>query len=132
MVQNYQTLCTQIGSSTTCTKINSDYDELKQLLKQGTGDFDEVNEGKFVQALESELEKVAGFCSIKSNELVRRVEHAEETVLSILKLENLNFERVLEEINTCTAEVTELSKFIRLNYSAFLKVLLLTDFEKAR
>lgn len=93
-------------------------------MKEGTGDFDELNEGKFVAALESELEKVSAFCTIKSNELVRRVEHAEETVASILRQETLNFDRVLDEINTCTAEVTELSKFIRLNYSAFLKVLI--------
>ena len=124
MAQSCQTHCIQTGSSTTCNiLLNSDYDELKQQLKEGTGDFDEVNEGKFVGALESELEKVAGFCTIKSNELIRRVEHAEESVQNILKQQdNLNFDRVLDEINTCTAEVSELSKFIRLNYSAFLKV----------
>jgi SPX domain protein involved in polyphosphate accumulation len=102
--------------------LRSDYDNLKNILKGGHGDFDEANEAKFVAQLESELEKVSAFCTMKSAELIRRVEHAEENVASILTQAKPNFARVEDEIDKCTTEVSELSTYIRLNYSAFIKV----------
>jgi SPX domain protein involved in polyphosphate accumulation len=96
-----------------------DYDELKQLLK---GEFKEEQETVFLQKLESELEKVASFCNIKSDELSRRVGHVEGSVDQILK-QSASFDKVEQEIDLITSEVAELSKFIRLNYSAFLKIL---------
>ncbi|KAH6567407.1 hypothetical protein BASA60_009045 [Batrachochytrium salamandrivorans] len=92
-----------------------DYDELKNLLKAGTtnGEFSEKHEAIFVEALERELEKVSSFCRIKADELSRRVQHCETSVDALVE----------EEISRITTEVGELSKFVRLNYSGFLKIL---------
>ncbi|KAJ3182312.1 vacuolar transporter chaperone [Geranomyces variabilis] len=107
-----------------------DYDELKRQLKQGLkndGGFTEQKEAAFVETLERELEKVSAFRNIKGDELTRRVQHAEAVVDSILSAEEAadesRFARVEEEIRRITMEVTELSKYIRLNYSGFLKIL---------
>ncbi|KAI8901428.1 VTC domain-containing protein [Globomyces pollinis-pini] len=106
-----------------------DYDELKRLLKARGEKFSEINETSFVESLESELDKVSSFCTIKSDELLRRVQHCETSVDAILAaskgtdIDLSQFDRVSEEIGHITAEVSELSKFIRLNYSAFLKIL---------
>lgn len=103
---------------------HSDYDKLKRLLKAGDDQFQEHNEALFVQEMESELEKVHSFCSIKADELNRRVEHCEASIQHILKdLDSKDFARVEEETSLITVEVAELSKFIRLNYSAFIKIL---------
>ncbi|KAJ3288111.1 vacuolar transporter chaperone [Borealophlyctis nickersoniae] len=107
-----------------------DYDELKRELKAGITDaagFTEQKEAAFVEHLERELEKVAAFRHIKGDELTRRVQHCEAVVESILASgedpDETRFERVEEEISRITTEVTELSKFIRLNYSGFMKIL---------
>ncbi|KAI8929070.1 VTC domain-containing protein [Entophlyctis helioformis] len=110
-----------------------DYDQLKSLLKAGTtsGKFTEKHEADFVEALERELEKVASFCSIKGDELTRRVQHCEELVDSILKkakdtdsqVDTDSFASIEQEITSITTEVGELSKFVRLNYSGFIKIL---------
>ncbi|KAJ3313588.1 vacuolar transporter chaperone [Boothiomyces sp. JEL0838] len=104
-----------------------DYDELKRQLKAKGEKFTEQNETSFVQMLESELEKVSSFCNIKSDELIRRVQHCESSVEAILAnpddIDENTFSRVSEEIGHITVEVSELSKFIRLNYSAFMKIL---------
>jgi SPX domain protein involved in polyphosphate accumulation len=65
---------------------------------------------------------VSAFCLIKSNELQRRVQHCDLSVTEILK-STKNFDKLSEEIGHITVEVSELSKFIRLNYSAFIKIL---------
>ena len=69
---------------------------------------------------------MVSFCNIKSDELVRRVQHCETSVESIIEnnsqIDISQFEIVSGEIENITADVSELSKFIRLNYSAFLKV----------
>ncbi|KAJ3040438.1 vacuolar transporter chaperone [Rhizophlyctis rosea] len=107
-----------------------DYDGLKRQLKTGMtadGGFTEQKEAAFVETLERELEKVAAFRQIKGDELARRVEHCDAIVESILasgeEADEARFEGVEEEISRITTEVTELSKFIRLNYSGFLKIL---------
>lgn len=55
------------------------------------------------------------------------MQHCEAVVDSILasaeEADETRFSRVEEEISRITMEVTELSKFIRLNYSGFLKIL---------
>ncbi|KAH6587460.1 hypothetical protein BASA50_011347 [Batrachochytrium salamandrivorans] len=110
-----------------------DYDELKNLLKAGTtnGEFSEKHEAIFVEALERELEKVSSFCRIKADELSRRVQHCETSVDAVIKnstdenteIDGDRFQLVEEEISRITTEVGELSKFVRLNYSGFLKIL---------
>jgi SPX domain protein involved in polyphosphate accumulation len=93
------------------------------MLKEGS--FTEGQEGSFVQKLETELEKVAAFRKIKGDELVRRLEHCELLVVKILNSSSddpTRFDFVKKECSRVSLEVNELSKFIRLNYSGFLKV----------
>ncbi|OAJ37426.1 hypothetical protein BDEG_21444 [Batrachochytrium dendrobatidis JEL423] len=111
---------------------SDDYDELKHLLKTGTADaqFSEKHEAVFVEALERELEKVNSFCQIKADELSRRVQHCETSVDAVIKsseaegteIDDGRFQLVEDEISRITIEVGELSKFVRLNYSGFLKL----------
>lgn len=88
-------------------------------------EFTELSEADFITSLESELEKVANFCSVKGDELTRRVGHCEDTMASIIErdADPERLLRVQEEMNQITSEVSELSKFIRLNYSGFVKIL---------
>lgn len=63
---------------------------------------------------------------MKSDELQRRVEHIETRMDSALEEisqgKHVGFEKLEEETSRITGEVAELSRFIRLNYSAFMKV----------
>ncbi|KAJ3093222.1 vacuolar transporter chaperone [Quaeritorhiza haematococci] len=106
-----------------------DYDGLKKLLKAGTGPegkFNDDDETNFLQKVEAELEKVAAFRHIKGEELTRRVQHCETLVSKILASgadePEAKFSAIEEEINRITVEVNELSKFTRLNYSGFIKI----------
>ena len=127
--------------------IDRDYDGLKKELKRRTakGSFSEDDEAAFVEILERELEKVAAFRSLKGDELARRVQHAESVVESLLSAsavggspplsatslnsvvsanndDELRLSTLEQECNRIAVELTELSKFTRLNYSGFLKV----------
>lgn len=87
-----------------------------------------------MEILERELEKVAAFRSLKGDELTRRVQHAEAVVDSVLNAsksgtspsapsdDELRLSSLEQECNRIAIELTELSKFTRLNYSGFLKV----------
>jgi SPX domain protein involved in polyphosphate accumulation len=102
-----------------------DYDELKKLLKTAEEKlgFSDRNETLFVTKLENELEKVNQFCLLKKDELSRRVNSVEEMMETMLaEKTGQNWQRLEEETSRITAQVAELSRFIRLNYSAFLKV----------
>ena len=59
--------------------------------------------------------------------MIRKLLHFEQLVTKILNSTTEDdvdrFQDVQDEISKCTIEVNELSKFIRLNYSGFLKVL---------
>lgn len=107
----------------------SDYDELKRVLKAGTstGKFSERNEAQFVETLERELDKVASFCAMKVDELSRRVNHCEASVEAAIHNGNegdsSRFALVQQEIGQITTDVAELSTFVRLNYSGFMKIL---------
>ncbi|KAJ3217478.1 vacuolar transporter chaperone [Clydaea vesicula] len=107
-----------------------DYDAAKKLLKEGRrpdGKFNDDDEANFVQKLEAELEKVAAFRKIKGDELTRRLQHVESLVKKILgsthEEDPLRFQAVEDEIIRITVEVNELSKFIRVNYTGFFKIL---------
>ncbi|RKP01597.1 hypothetical protein CXG81DRAFT_11792 [Caulochytrium protostelioides] len=110
-----------------------DYDDLKASLNGGKhGEaFTEKDEAAFVEKLERELDRVADFRHIKGDELIRRVQHCEATATSILQDKTSEqveenetaLQRLQQEIECITAEVTELSRFVRLNYSGFMKIL---------
>jgi SPX domain protein involved in polyphosphate accumulation len=93
---------------------------MKRILKEvGPGGFNESNEAVFITKLEQELDKVSNFCQLKSDELTRRVQHCETEQRGA----GAGFDRLEEEMGLITTEVSELSKFIRLNYSGFVKIL---------
>ncbi|TPX31027.1 hypothetical protein SmJEL517_g05569 [Synchytrium microbalum] len=109
-----------------------DYNELKRQLKVRTasstdGKFTEQDEAAFVEICERELEKVASFRTLKSDELERRVAHAQAAIDSILssggKPDDNRMKAVEDELNKIATEMTELSKFVRLNYTGFMKIL---------
>lgn len=106
----------------------TDYDNLKRLLKVKGGEFNESHEAVFIEAIESELDKVATFCTIKSDELTRRVQHCEGSVDDILKAAQVDdiaperFDRVEDEMSRITSEVAELAKFIRVFGCSFARL----------
>ncbi|ORY05427.1 SPX-domain-containing protein [Basidiobolus meristosporus CBS 931.73] len=103
-----------------------DYDGLKRMLKERLNDFTEKDEAKFVEFLEKELEKVYTFQTVKLGEINRRVEFSERTVQKLSKgsdASEQDYADVEEDINRVIAEVNELAKFTRLNYSGFLKII---------
>ncbi|KAI9204619.1 VTC domain-containing protein [Polychytrium aggregatum] len=107
-----------------------DYDSLKRQLKTRVDGpatpFNDQDEAAFVEFMERELEKVSAFRDIKGDELKRRIEHCETVVKSILATEDPDeerFTRLDEETTRIANELSELSKFIRLNYTGFLKIL---------
>ncbi|KAK9680396.1 vacuolar transporter chaperone [Basidiobolus ranarum] len=104
-----------------------DYDGLKRMLKERISDsFTEKDEAKFVEFVEKELEKVYTFQTVKLGEITRRVEFSEQTVKKLSKDSEAteeDYADVEEDINRVIAEVNELAKFTRLNYSGFLKII---------
>ncbi|KAJ3102753.1 vacuolar transporter chaperone [Phlyctochytrium planicorne] len=105
-----------------------DYDGLKRLLKEHSGSkFTDQDEASFVEQLERELEKVASFRQIKGDELTRRVEHCEQTVYSIVRSNKSDNSAALapikDDVDRITEEVAELSKYTRINYTGFLKII---------
>ncbi|KAJ3118369.1 vacuolar transporter chaperone [Phlyctochytrium bullatum] len=108
-----------------------DYDGLKRQLKDRTaaGKFTEQDEAVFVEQLERELEKVASFRQIKNDELTRRVEHCEHAVYSIVRKnaptnpdDTAILSAIKDDVDRITEEVAELSKYTRINYTGFMKI----------
>ena len=125
---------------------------MKKELKERSvkGIFEEQDEAAFVESMERELEKVASFRNIKGDELTRRIQHSEAVVESMSSSGNgketgngnehkivhgsgngladsppydsTRYSNLEGECNRIILELTELSKFVRLNYSGFLKV----------
>ncbi|KAF8936341.1 VTC domain-containing protein [Dissophora ornata] len=110
-----------------------DYDGLKAQLKSKTSgkEFTEEDEVEFVKLLNTELEKVASFQSMKLGEVQRRTEHCEYTIRqhqlpsgkSSEKLTLASFVETESEINKVTQDLQDLARFRRLNYTAFLKII---------
>ncbi|KAJ3212359.1 vacuolar transporter chaperone [Dinochytrium kinnereticum] len=109
-----------------------DYDGLKRQLKDRTaaGKFTEQDEATFVEQLERELEKVASFRQIKGDELTRRVEHCEHAVFSIVRSnaaynpdDSAILATIKDDVDRITEEVAELSKYTRINYTGFMKII---------
>lgn len=110
------------------------YDELKQELKQGlksnNGVWSEELEERFLTSLEAELEKVYTFQKLKSREIVSRIKENEHAVADVIaQLETSNppfeqdFEDLEEELSDVIADVHDLAKFTRLNYTGFNKII---------
>lgn len=101
-----------------------EYNALKRALKERTVSalFSEKDEAAFVESLEHEMQKVYDFRDVKLGELIRHVQSLEERASSTDTLrEDDSF--LMEEIERITQEVNKLSRFCRLNYTGFYKIL---------
>lgn len=115
------------------------YDDLKHLLKKNLKDHDykwsNTLEEAFLHALEVELDKVYSFTTVKSTEIKRRLKDCEAYVSHVVAalqrhhddpalappLE-LDFEDLEQELSDIIADVHDLAKFTRLNYTGFQKI----------
>ncbi|ODV67923.1 SPX-domain-containing protein [Hyphopichia burtonii NRRL Y-1933] len=112
------------------------YDDLKHQLKKTLkdNDYEWTNkfEEEFLASLEGELDKVYSFTKIKNTEVNRRIKDAEKYVYEVVNaLQNpsngqvpqeQDFEDLEEELSDIIADVHDLAKFTRLNYTGFQKI----------
>ncbi|ODQ66918.1 SPX-domain-containing protein [Nadsonia fulvescens var. elongata DSM 6958] len=120
------------------------YDDLKDALKAGLAkneSWSEREEETFVTMLETELDKVYTFQKVKASEILRRIKDSEREVNSVVQaladatdaqgsvnadlaqdLEQ-EFEELEEELSDIIADVHDLAKFTRLNYTGFQKII---------
>ncbi|KAI5955220.1 VTC4 [Candida jiufengensis] len=118
------------------------YDDLKHQLKKGLKDNDYIwnneLEEDFLNQLEIELDKVYSFTKVKNTEVNRRIKESEkyvhEVVNSLHRYQNndplvqnppqeQDFEDLEEELSDIIADVHDLAKFTRLNYTGFQKII---------
>ncbi|KAF5118079.1 hypothetical protein DV454_000779 [Geotrichum candidum] len=109
------------------------YDDLKADLKKTLSlntKWTEKDEERFVGLLETELDKVYTFQRVKSGEITRRIKDAESDVNSVVRaIESENppdeqeFEDLEETLSDIIADVHDLAKFTRLNYTGFQKII---------
>lgn len=113
------------------------YDDLKHQLKKNLkdNDYEWTNEfeEEFLAALEVELDKVYSFTKVKNTEVNRRIKDSERYVYEVVEaLNNPNkttkpleqdFDDLEEELSDIIADVHDLAKFTRLNFTGFQKIL---------
>jgi SPX domain protein involved in polyphosphate accumulation len=104
------------------------YDDLKTILKKEAvgGAWSEESESKFVELLEKELDKVYTFQRVKLGEINRRIETEAREVDSLCQSENPEEDEFTAseiELGHIIADVHDLAKFTRLNYTGFLKII---------
>jgi SPX domain protein involved in polyphosphate accumulation len=119
-----------------------DYDGLKNELKGPTGPFKagkgpewtEDDETRFVERLESELEKVHTKQKVKAMEIARRIAVSEREVKDVVNRLNERglgengpseeeFMLLEEDLSDIIADVHDLAKFVQLNYTGFYKII---------
>ncbi|KAG1123237.1 hypothetical protein G6F42_010734 [Rhizopus arrhizus] len=104
------------------------YEDLKSILKKEAlgGVWSEESESKFVEMLEKELDKVYSFQRVKLGEINRRIENEAREVDILCQSENPeedDFTASEIELGHIIADVHDLAKFTRLNYTGFLKII---------
>ncbi|QEU58240.1 Vtc4 [Kluyveromyces lactis] len=104
--------------------------ELQESLEANNGKWNEDLETQFLESLEIELDKVYTFCKVKHNEVVRRIKQAQEQVsVAVRSLDtnvpvtDLDFQILEEELSDIIADVHDLAKFARLNYTGLQKII---------
>ncbi|KAF9583133.1 vacuolar transporter chaperone [Lunasporangiospora selenospora] len=100
--------------------------ELKTRLSDNNGRWTEDDETAFAELLEKELDKVYSFQKVKSGEIMRRLQHARQQVEEITHssdAQNEDYAILEEELQHIIADVHDLAKFTRLNYTGFLKII---------
>ncbi|KDN61804.1 putative VTC domain-containing protein [Colletotrichum sublineola] len=129
-----------------------DYDALKADLKTATGpvvssddkgkgkgkgtkrEWSEEDEGRFVQKLEAELDKVHTKQQVKAMEISRRIAVSEREVKGVVDRLNERgpredgpseeeFMLLEEDLSDIIADVHDLAKFVQLNYTGFFKII---------
>lgn len=97
------------------------YDQLKKLLKESVSqdEWTELDESRFVQLLDKELDKVYTFEASKFEELSSRLGKSEEKASSVEENFTKSDERELELI---LDDTTHLDRFRRINYTGFTKI----------
>lgn len=104
------------------------YDDLKHDLKKSLSQgWDESTEENFLHLLEAELDKVYTFQTVKTREVNRRIKTAEKDVDAVVRdpqrYHEQDFEDLEEELSDVIADVHDLAKFARLNYTGFQKII---------
>ncbi|CAG8632759.1 12853_t:CDS:2 [Acaulospora morrowiae] len=101
------------------------YDELKHEIKTRTRNgWSEDDELSFVELLEKELDKVFTFQTEKSNEINIRIQNIEREITADSRnATDEDYILLEEELSMIIADVHDLAKFTRLNYSGFLKII---------
>ncbi|KAI8886051.1 vacuolar transporter chaperone complex subunit, partial [Backusella circina FSU 941] len=110
------------------TSFYLDYDALKVILKQKRpqNEWKEENESVFVEQLEKELSKVYNFQRVKLTEIIKHIESETKEVELLCEKENPEddeFTASEMELGRIIADVHDLAKFTRLNYTGFLKII---------
>lgn len=130
-----------------------DYDGLKDDLKHGSGlpldtngggdkkarrlskaGWTEEDEARFVEKLESELEKVHTKQQVKAVEIARRIQVSEREVRDVVNRLNERglgedgpteeeFLLLEEDLSDIIADVHDLAKFVQVNYTGFYKII---------
>jgi SPX domain protein involved in polyphosphate accumulation len=101
---------------------------LKAILKQKRpqDEWKEENESLFVEKLEKELSKVYNFQRVKLTEITKHIESETKEVEILCEKENPEedeFTASEMELGRIIADVHDLAKFTRLNYTGFLKII---------
>ena len=120
------------------------YDELKDALKLPfknghdgeRQEWNEEEERKFVDLLESELDKVFTFQKVKSSEIVGRIKSSEGEVKQVLDKQaqlksdadtddglEEDFALLEADLSDIIADVHDLAKYTQLNYTGFQKII---------
>lgn len=118
------------------------YDELKHYLKKSLKENDyewtDELEEDFLNQLEQDLDKVYSFTKVKNTEVNRRIQDAEKYVYQVVDAQQKynakdpsvpnppqeqDFEDLEEELSDIIADVHDLAKFTRLNYTGFQKII---------
>ncbi|KAI8072447.1 vacuolar transporter chaperone 4 [Gongronella butleri] len=101
------------------------YDDLKTILKKGQP-WNEVSESQFVERMEQELDKVYKFQCVKLSEIQGRINAEAQEVDALCQKDNPDDDEFAAseiELGHIIADVHDLAKFTRLNYTAFLKII---------
>lgn len=98
---------------------------LKQEMHEGQSTWNEEKESRFVEQLEKELEKVHSFQRVKLGEINRRIDseaHEVEMLCRKQMPDEDEFTASEIELGHIIADVHDLAKYSRLNYSGFLLI----------
>ncbi|AOW02632.1 uncharacterized protein YALI1_C14498g [Yarrowia lipolytica] len=100
------------------------YDSLKRLLRENVvpndkEEWSESDETRFVQALDSDLEKVYSFQTNMYNKLSDAIGEIEKQIVEVKEIDLVNLEHTIEDI---LESAQQLEHFSRINFTGFTKI----------